>query len=102
MLYLVAVTASMERANAIDAAGGPGSVFAKIVERFRPEAFYGNPTARQTFMVVTLPTAADVAELMYVLTWFTGGEPSFTPIMKPEIFGEAMSNAKRIVAPPAK
>jgi hypothetical protein len=100
MQYLVEIRAGMERANAIDAGDGPGSVFAKIVERFRPEAFYGNPTARQTFMVVDLETPAQIAELMYVLTWFTGGEPTFTPIMRPEIYGEAIANAKKIVAPP--
>lgn len=45
MQYLVQVSASMERANAIDAGEGPGPVFAKVVERFKPEAFYGNPRA---------------------------------------------------------
>ena len=102
MLYLVQVRASMERANAIDATEGPGPVFAKVVERFRPEAFYGNPTGRETFMVVNLDTPAQIAELMYVLTWFTGGEPTFTPIMRPEIYGEAIANAKKIIAPPAR
>jgi hypothetical protein len=100
MLYLVQAGASMERANAIDAGEGPGPVFAKVAERFRPEAFYGNPTKREVFMVVNLDTPEQIAELMYVLTWFTGGEPTFTPIMRPEMFGEAIANAKRIVAPP--
>ena len=72
----------------------------KVAERFRPEAFYGNPTGRETFMVVNLDTPAQIAELMYVLTWFTGGEPTFTPIMRPEIYGEAIANAKKIIAPP--
>jgi hypothetical protein len=43
------------------------------------EKFYGNPTGRETFMVVNLDTPAQIAELMYILTWFTGGEPTFTP-----------------------
>jgi hypothetical protein len=98
--YLVQVTASMERANAIDAGDGPGPVFAKIVERFHPEAFYGNPTARQVFMVVNLDTPAQIAELMYILTWFTGDKPTFTPIMNPAVYSEAIANAKKIVAPP--
>jgi hypothetical protein len=72
-------------------------VFAKIGERFRPEAFYGNPTRRE---VVNLDTPAHIAELMYVLTWFAGAEPTFTPIMRPEIFSEAITNAKKIIAPP--
>jgi hypothetical protein len=79
---------------------GPGPIFAKVVERFRPQAFYGNPTRREIYMVVNLDTPAQIAELMYVLTWFTGGEPTFTPIMGPEIYGEAIANAKKIVAPP--
>src|SRR6266700_274308 len=100
MLYLVETTGSMARANVIDAGEGPGPMFAKIVERFHPEALYGNPTCRQIFMVVNLDTPAQIAELMYVLTWFTGAEPTFTPIMQPEIFGEAIANAKRIITPP--
>ena len=33
------------------------------------------------------------------LTWFTGSEPTFTPLMNPEIYGQAIENAKRLVAP---
>ena len=101
MLYLVESHASMERGNKIDAGEGPGPTFAKVVERFRPEAFYGNPSRRQVFMVVDLDTPAKIAELMYVLTWFTGTEPTLTPVMRPEVYGEAIENAKRIVSPPA-
>jgi hypothetical protein len=99
MLYLVEFRASMERGNKIDAAEGPGPTFAKVVERFHPEAFYGNPSRRQVFMVVDLDTPAKMAELMYVLTWFGGTEPTFTPVMRPEAYGEAIENAKRIVSP---
>ena len=83
MLYLVQARAAMERANTIDAGEGPGSVIAKIVERFRPEAIYGNATRREAIMVVNLDTPAKMAELMYALTWFTGGEPTFTPPRQP-------------------
>jgi hypothetical protein len=100
MRYLVEAHASMERGNTIDAGEGPGPLFAKIVERFHPESFFGNPSQRQTFMVVDLETPADMAELMYILTWFTGNEPTFTPVMPPEVYGEAIENAKRIVSPP--
>ena len=95
MLYLVQASASMERANAIDAGEGPGPVFAKIAERFHPEAFYGNATKRQAFMVVNLDTPPEIAELMYILTWFAGAEPTFTPIMRPEMFSEAIANGRR-------
>ena len=101
MLYLVEAHASMERGNKIDAGEGPGPIFAMIAERFRPEAFYGNPSRRQVFMVVELDTPAKIAELMYVLTWFAGTEPTLTPVMRPEVYAEAIQNAKGIVSPPA-
>jgi hypothetical protein len=100
MLYLVEAVASMERANTIDAGEGPGPVFAKVAERFHPQALYGNPSRRQIFMVVDLEGPAQMAELMYILTWFVGNEPTFTPIMAPEIFDQAIANAKKIVSPP--
>ena len=100
MLYLVEAHASMERGNKIDAGEGPGPMFAKVVERFRPEAFYGNPARRQVFMVVDLGTPAKMAELMYVLTWFAGTEPTLTPVMRPDFYAEAIENAKRVVSPP--
>ena len=99
MLYLVQTDAAMGRANQIDAGEGPGPTFAKIADRFRPEAIYGNPFRRSVMMVVNLETPAAMAELMYALTWFTGAEPTFTPLMKPEVYAEAIENAKRIVSP---
>lgn len=99
MLYLVDSRPSMQRANMIDAGEGPGPTFAKIAERFKPEAIYGNPSAREILMVVNLDTPLQMAELMYALTWFTGGEPTFTPLMNPVIYGQAIENAKRLVAP---
>ena len=51
-------------------------------------------------MVVDLDTPLQMAELMYALTWFTGGEPTFTPLMYPEIYEVAIENAKRLVTPP--
>jgi len=99
MLYLVQVNADIERANLIDAGDGPGPTFRKIVDRFRPEAIYGTPNRRTVIMVVNLETELQMTELMYALTWFTHGEPTFTPIMKAEVYGEAIENAKRIVAP---
>jgi hypothetical protein len=51
-------------------------------------------------MIVDLDTPVQMAELMYLLTWFTGSEPTFTPVMKPEVYGEALEAAKRILLPP--
>jgi hypothetical protein len=59
----------------------------------------GNATRRQTFMVVELETPAKMAELMYVLSWWLKTEPVFTPIMAPEIYAEAIVNAKKILSP---
>jgi hypothetical protein len=50
-------------------------------------------------MVVELDTPAKMAELMYVLAWFVDVEPTFTPLMSPEIYGEAIANAKKIIKP---
>lgn len=90
----------MERANEVDGGQGPGPFFEKIVKRFQPQAAWGTPDARGVIMVVELKTPADMAELMYALTWFTGGQPTFTPIMPLESFGPALSAAKHIVTPP--
>lgn len=100
MLYMVDIKAGMERANEVDRGQGPGPVFEKIVKRFHPQAAWGVPDARRTIMVVDLKTPAEMAELMYALTWFTGGQPTFTPVMPLETFGEAMTAAKHIVTPP--
>ena len=101
MQYLVQLRAAMQQANKIDAGEGPGPTFAKIVDRFRPDAVYGAPDHRSLIMIVDLDTPVQMAELMYVLTWFTGSEPTFTPVMKPEVYGEAIANAKRILSPPS-
>lgn len=99
MLYMVEVAASMEKGNAIDAGPGPGPVFEQIAKRFRPQALYGDASRRHVFIVVELEGAAQMAELMYVLTWFGGTEPKFTPIMPPEVYGEAIAQAKKIISP---
>ena len=90
----------MERANAIDKSEGPGPTFKKIVERFHPQSVWGNPSRREAIMIVELKDTKEMAELMYALTWFTGGEPKFTPLMPPETFDEAIKSAKSIVTPP--
>ena len=102
MLYLVEAHPSIEKGNVVDSGEGPGPVVAKIVERFRPQAIYGNPSRRQVFMVVELDTPAKMAELMYVLAWFVDTEPTFTPLMPPEVYGEAIANAKKIIQPHKK
>ena len=99
MLYLVESHPTTEVGDQIDAGEGPGPTIAKIIERFRPQAIYGNPTRRQTFMIVELNTPAEIGELMYVLSWWLKTEPTFTPIMAPETYAEAIANAKKIIPP---
>jgi hypothetical protein len=50
-------------------------------------------------MVVNLETPVQIAELMYILSWFADCEPTFTPLMRPELFNEAIANAKKIITP---
>jgi hypothetical protein len=100
MLYLVVSKAEMNRANEIDAGEGPGVTFKKIVDRFHPQSVWGNPTSRQAIMVVDLKTPAEIAELMYALAWFTHGEPSFTPLMGPEVYDQAIEAAKKLGVSP--
>jgi hypothetical protein len=66
---MVEVNAGMEKANAIDAAGGPGVMLGKLGERFKPEAVYGKASMRGAYMVVDLKLPAHISELMYALTW---------------------------------
>lgn len=99
MLHLVETLATIERGDTVDKGEGPGPFFAKLVARFQPQAIYGDPTRRHIFMVVDLESPAKIAELMYTLTWFTGNEPKFTPIMPPETYTEAIANAKKLISP---
>jgi hypothetical protein len=99
MLYLVEAHPTIEVGDRTDSDEGPGPYIAKIIERFQPQAIYGNATRRQTFMVVELETPAKMAELMYVLAWWLKTEPVFTPIMAPETYAEAIANAKKILSP---
>ena len=96
---MVEAWATIERGDTVDRGEGPGVFFAKLVERFHPQAFYGDPTRRHIFLVVELENPAKVVELMYALTWFIGNEPKFTPIMPPETYIEAIANAKQTIAP---
>jgi hypothetical protein len=98
MKFMVEFHASMERGNTIDQQGGPAAIFGHVAERFKPEAFYANPSRRQCFMVVDLPTDADMAELMYILTWAAGTEPTFTPVTTPATFEPAIKNALKAPA----
>ena len=76
MLYLVESRPTIEQGNKVDAGERPGPVFAKIAERFHPQAVYGNnPSRRQIIVVVNLDTPAEMAELMYALT----GLPAMNP-----------------------
>ena len=68
MRFMVEIDAGMEKANAIDASGGPGAMLAKLGERFKPEAVYGKASQRGAYIVVDLKSPADISELMFALT----------------------------------
>ena len=95
MLYMVEITASMERGNAIDAGEGPGPFISYVTEHFGVQAMYGDPTRRHGYLIVELEDAAKISELMYVLTWWSGTEPKFTPIMPMEVYAQGIENAKK-------
>ena len=61
MLYLVEAHPTIEVGDRTDSGDGPGPYVAKIIERFRPRAIYGNATRRQVFMVVELERPAKMA-----------------------------------------
>jgi hypothetical protein len=98
MLYMVEAHATIERGNEIDDKGGPGPVFVHINERFKPEGFYFIPTRRAVVLLVNLETPSQIAELMFLLTRFTGTEPSFTPLVPmaeaAHLIPEAIASAK--------
>jgi hypothetical protein len=100
MLYMVDLKADIDSANEIDKAEGPGPVFQKIAERFKPKSMWVNPSKRESIMIVELNTASDMSELMHVLTWVAKAEPTFTPLMDPETNDQAIKEAKKIVTPP--
>jgi hypothetical protein len=58
MRFMVEIDAGMEKANAIDASGGPGAMLAKLGERFKPEAVYGKASLRGAYIVVDLKSPA--------------------------------------------
>ena len=99
MRYLVEVAASIERGNALDEAGGPGPMFAHIMERFKPEAFYVDLTRRHIFLVADLQSPAEIEELMYICTFAAGTDPKFTPVITlseaASVIPEAIQNAKK-------
>jgi hypothetical protein len=95
MRFMVEIDAGMEKANAVDAGAGPGAMLAKLAQRFKPEAVYGKASLRGAYIV---KSPADISELMYALTWGTGGEPKFTPILT-ESFDEIIGRAKSLVSP---
>ena len=49
-------------------------------------------------MIVELSAPEEIAEPMYVLSWWLKTEPTFTPIMPPETYAEAIANAKKHLA----
>ena len=51
-------------------------------------------------MVVELDRPADIAELMFALTWFAGTPAELTPLMDPAVYDQAIKKAKKLASPP--
>ena len=73
--------------------GGPGPVVGRLVERFKPEAMYLCPVRRECWMVVDLPTPADMAEMMIAIVGFAGAYPEIMPVMTGQEFGPVVAKA---------
>ncbi len=84
MKYLVEINPPLELANAADAGAGPGPIFGYIANRFKPEVMYGSAFQRSVIIIVDLPTAEDVAELMFVAGRGADCEPRFVPLLTPD------------------
>jgi hypothetical protein len=99
LLYLVEAHASIEAGDRIDPGDGPGPIFAKIIERFHPQAIYGNPTRRQIFLVVDLGAPAEIAEMLYASPGSPRPNRALPRLLTPETYGEAIAKAKQILPP---
>jgi hypothetical protein len=98
MRFMVDHDAGMAKANEVDASGGPGPMLSKIMERFKPEVVFPKASTRGAYFVVNLETPEQISELMYALTWGTGGTPKFTPLLASS-FDEVIAKAKELVSP---
>jgi hypothetical protein len=70
---------TIEVGDRTDSGEGSGPHFAKIIERFRPQAIYGNPTRRQVLMVVGLQTPGEDGGADVRPGWVAEGRAGFHP-----------------------
>lgn len=83
MRHLVSVEVGGQAADALDASGGPGPLFARIGERWKPEVFYVAAGKRAAYWVIDFESNASVAELLHLLLAKTGATPTLVPVLTP-------------------
>jgi hypothetical protein len=82
MRYLVSCEATLDAGDRLDSQpGGPGAFFAKVAERFRPEAFFVAADRRAAFWVLDLADGAAVTELMHLMLAGARTMPTLQPIL---------------------
>ena len=81
MRHIVRVEPSKEAADALDAGGGPGKLFAYIGERWRPEAFYVAAGKRVAFWVIDFADHASMVEFTHLALAKAGANPEYVPVL---------------------
>jgi hypothetical protein len=89
-----------EVGNQIDfVEGGPGPLIGHMMERFTPEAVYSVAGERAVFMVADLD-AAQMMEIMLLVSKKLGTYPEFTPVLTAEetlgFATKAIEEAKKV------
>jgi hypothetical protein len=101
MKYLVQIVVTPEAGHVNEKRpGGAGPIVGRLVERFKPEAFYVSPARRELIMVCPLD-GQDMAELMLASAHFAGQHAIFTPVLDGKEFaavnGKAMPAAHQLI-----
>ncbi|RJO67457.1 MAG: hypothetical protein C4523_09430 [Myxococcales bacterium] len=102
MRYLVTLNVPVEAGVRIEQqSGGPGEVFSKIVETFKPESFYCGLDRRSIYLVLNADNPTRLAEFMITASTMTGVYPEFIPVapaneMQP-IVNQAMNTLNKFV-----
>lgn len=93
MKYVVHTKADVQAGLKLDANGGPGRLFGWVVENYRPEGFYVDPTQRQAWVVVEINDPVKLTELMLVVSRNLGAQPTITPVFDAKDMGSIAQKA---------
>lgn len=99
MKYLIEAGPTVDRANDMDARGGPGVALQYIGEKFRPEVFYVSMVRRRVYLVVDLEDFSQVHELIQIIANVTHDEPTVVPVLPVDqaapMLAKAIENAAK-------